>query len=415
MNTHDIFDRRGACPALSAPMQTGDGLLVRLNPVYGELSASQLAGLCESAVRHGNGIVEITARGSFQVRGLTTASAVSFTNDVSALSIQPRTGLPIDVSPLAGIDPTEITDPRPLADAIRAGVEATGVATRLGPKVSVIVDGGGAIGMDEIMADVRVVAGRRRTGQLWRLAIGGDARTAEPMGATSETGAVAFVVDLLGQVAELGVKARARALLATAKPSKGAAPPVRRKKAAFALADARVGLCIGIPFGSVQGAALAALAEDARLLGISQVRLSPARMLIAICADALTAKKLAEQADERGFVINPNDPRLFIHACPGAPACSSGHFVTREVAQKLASLPQVAADAGLIHISGCPKGCAHPTAAPVTLVGSPEGVGIVVNATARDAPRALLSSDEIPARLPSFIGAAQERGTMEQR
>ena len=32
------FTRRGACPALSAPMHTGDGLLVRLNPVAGGLS-----------------------------------------------------------------------------------------------------------------------------------------------------------------------------------------------------------------------------------------------------------------------------------------------------------------------------------------------------------------------------------------
>ena len=34
----NAFSRRGACPALSAPMQTGDGLLVRLNPVAGGLS-----------------------------------------------------------------------------------------------------------------------------------------------------------------------------------------------------------------------------------------------------------------------------------------------------------------------------------------------------------------------------------------
>ena len=31
--------RRGACPALAAPMQTGDGLLVRLNPVAGRTVA----------------------------------------------------------------------------------------------------------------------------------------------------------------------------------------------------------------------------------------------------------------------------------------------------------------------------------------------------------------------------------------
>ena len=49
--------RRGACPALTAPMQTGDGLLVRLNPVAGGLASKALIGLCESASRHGNGIM----------------------------------------------------------------------------------------------------------------------------------------------------------------------------------------------------------------------------------------------------------------------------------------------------------------------------------------------------------------------
>lgn len=68
--------RRGACPALSAPMSTGDGLLVRLNPTASGLSPKTLMGLCESALRHGNGIVEITARGSFQIRGLTPTSAI---------------------------------------------------------------------------------------------------------------------------------------------------------------------------------------------------------------------------------------------------------------------------------------------------------------------------------------------------
>ncbi|RUT80710.1 hypothetical protein EOD14_32830, partial [Mesorhizobium sp. M7A.T.Ca.US.000.02.1.1] len=79
----NAFSRRGACPALSVPMQTGDGLLVRLNPVAGGpssggptsggptsggptsggptsggLSPKLLIGLAESALRHGNGIME---------------------------------------------------------------------------------------------------------------------------------------------------------------------------------------------------------------------------------------------------------------------------------------------------------------------------------------------------------------------
>ena len=71
----NAFSRRGACPALSAPMQTGDGLLVRLNPVAGGLPPKLLIGLAESALKRGNGIMEVTARGSLQIRGLTAASA----------------------------------------------------------------------------------------------------------------------------------------------------------------------------------------------------------------------------------------------------------------------------------------------------------------------------------------------------
>ncbi|RVC72536.1 precorrin-3B synthase, partial [Mesorhizobium sp. M4A.F.Ca.ET.022.05.2.1] len=54
----NAFSRRGACPALSTPMQTGDGLLVRLNPVAGGMPPKLLIGLGESALRHGNGIME---------------------------------------------------------------------------------------------------------------------------------------------------------------------------------------------------------------------------------------------------------------------------------------------------------------------------------------------------------------------
>ena len=65
------FTRRGACPALSAPMQTGDGLLVRLNPVAGGLSPDATDRALRAADAHGNGVIEVTARGSLQIRGLT--------------------------------------------------------------------------------------------------------------------------------------------------------------------------------------------------------------------------------------------------------------------------------------------------------------------------------------------------------
>ena len=68
--------RRGVCPGLSRPLPTGDGLLARLRPT-GTIAPDAFAALCAAARAHGNGIVEITARGSIQVRGLSAHSGAA--------------------------------------------------------------------------------------------------------------------------------------------------------------------------------------------------------------------------------------------------------------------------------------------------------------------------------------------------
>jgi precorrin-3B synthase len=69
-----VSHRRGFCPGLSRPLPTGDGLLVRIAPI-GTIALDAFAALCGAARAHGNGIVEVTARGSIQVRGLSADSA----------------------------------------------------------------------------------------------------------------------------------------------------------------------------------------------------------------------------------------------------------------------------------------------------------------------------------------------------
>ncbi|MBV8321379.1 MAG: precorrin-3B synthase, partial [Hyphomicrobiales bacterium] len=66
MNAHL---RRGICPGLSQPMATGDGLLVRLTPTGTTMSCEAFAALCTAARNCGNGVIEITSRGSIQIRG----------------------------------------------------------------------------------------------------------------------------------------------------------------------------------------------------------------------------------------------------------------------------------------------------------------------------------------------------------
>lgn len=235
------FSRRGACPALSAPMQTGDGLLVRLNPVAGGVSPNALIGLCESAARQGNGVVEVTARGSLQIRGLTAESAPLLAAEVDALGIAVHTAVPVETGPLAGLDPDEIADPRPLAERIRAGIEAAGLGNRLGPKVSIVVDGRGRLAMDTVLADVRLVAEGRDTRTkrqgarpLWRLSVAGDGRTASPLVLLPETTAADATLAILAAIAALGREGRARdieskrlaSLTLASKGSRSTLPPL---------------------------------------------------------------------------------------------------------------------------------------------------------------------------------------------
>ena len=422
--------RRGACPALSAPMQTGDGLLVRLALAEGGMTPAQLAALCESAGRHGNGIVEVTARGSFQIRGLTPASAPPLEADVAALGLPLRGGVPVETSPLAGLDPSEAADPLPLVRAIRAAAESAGLSRRLGPKVSVVVDAGGTVALSDILADVRLAALRQGGGVLWRLSIGGDARTAKPVIALAERDAVAAAVAMLEAISARGTGARARDLPPSALPdisptgveigcpdglrrsltslekSGGCGRPISflagemsgrteggdvarqppARSAMLPLADSRLALAVALPFGSMEAAGLAAFARRAARHGVADIRLAPGRSLILLCPSQAAARSVADAARSHGLILDAADPRRAIAACPGAPACASGRLATRALALGLAARGGSGAS---IHVSGCAKGCAHPTPAGLVLVGTDAGIALVRNGRAADAPEAI--------------------------
>ncbi|TPL24129.1 precorrin-3B synthase [Mesorhizobium sp. B2-3-6] len=443
----NAYSRRGACPALSAPMQTGDGLLVRLNPVAGGpssggLSPKLLIGLAESALRHGNGIMEVTARGSLQIRGLTTQSATLLAKEVDALGIVVRTGVPVETGPLAGIDPQEIVDPRPLADRIREAVEDAGLSQRLGPKVSVVVDGGGQLTMDAVTADVRLKAVSTEAGIRWRVSVAGDGRSAKVLTKVNAHAARDIAVAALRMVAEKGREAHTRDLserqiaslaswhsmappsvLPDISPTRGEIaylrsplpissdaegepapePPisplvgemsgrteggaVEHPRSPIGVFDLNTGhaLGIGLPYGSMPAERLIALAQSALTLGTSEIRLAPGRALLFLGQPPAANPSLQQTAATLGFVTAPTDPRTRIAACPGAPACASGRIATRDIAEAIATENADSLDFTL-HVSGCAKGCAHPGPAALTVVGGENGAGLVVNATAKALP-----------------------------
>ncbi|ODT66660.1 MAG: hypothetical protein ABS75_26695 [Pelagibacterium sp. SCN 63-23] len=373
--------RRGACPTLSEPMPTGDGLLARIRVAGKVMTARQLAELAALADRWGNGLVEVTARGNMQVRGLKSEAVRPFADAVGAL-LSIETGLVVDTSPIAGDDPEEKADSRSVAADIRAA--AAKFTGKLGPKVSVVVDGNGQISLASLKADIRLEA---RDSGSWAVTLGGgQAQVMDPGGAVAATLAV------LGALAAIGPQSRASDLFPDGGAPAGDTFPVVRT---FNLQHG-TSSGIGLPFGAMDGKHLTRLAQAASAGGVSIFRLAPGHGLLLDGADTA----LIAEANRLGFVTDSADPRQRVSACIGNRGCASGHIAARELASSLAAHT----GPGHLHVSGCAKGCAHPRRAHMTLVGSEGGIGLVIDGRAGDTPSQIL--DE--AGVKAVLGAWQD-------
>jgi precorrin-3B synthase len=381
--------RRGWCPGLSSPMPTGDGLLVRFLPAD-HIPIGSFIALCAAARRHGNGTVEISARGSLQMRGFTARSATAFARDVEALAMSAADGVPVMADPLPE-DPDCLIDATKLAMELRAGIAQARLA--LAAKVCVIVDGGGRLHLDALSADLRLRAVPREAGPQLHVAIAGDARSAIALGRISPERAPDLVVRLLAVIAQRGPAARARDCIGelsriaiescgdpTPLPSRSPAAPI----GIHALRNGRVALGVAPAFGHAQAETFCELARVAGMHGGDALRPAPGRALLLIALDRDGVNRLAGTAQALGFIVSPDDPRRHIIACPGSPACSSGMIAARQLAADIA--PHMPDLRSTIHISGCAKGCAHPAPAALTIVGTDQGCGIVHHGSARVPP-----------------------------
>ena len=408
--------RRGACPGLSVPMVTGDGLLVRLMPAQ-SIALDVFAAFCAAARQYGNGIIEVSARGSLQVRGLTPPSAAAFASAVAALAIAAADGVPVIADPLAD-DPDAFVDSIGLAENIRRAIGAARLA--LAPKISVVVDGGGHLHLDALAADIRLRAIGSPAAPRLHVGLGGDAASAAPLGSIEPDAAPAVVAALLGVIAARGRAARAvdvlrdhgiAAFRAAADgridPSPHLSPrPPAEPIGLHPLRDGSAALGLALAFGHAHADAIIELARIAAAHGARSIRPAPGRALLLIGVAERDAGALALAAERLGFVTRPDDPRRRIVACPGLPACASGLIAARALAMTMAGELPPWRDGATIHVSGCPKGCAHPAPAALTVVGTERGCGIIRAESARAAPDCHVDPADLIAEVRRIVAEA---------
>ena len=416
----------GWCPGALRPMESGDGLIVRVKPRGGVLQIAAAIGIAELALRHGNGELELTGRANLQIRGVRLDSVSPLIEGLRGLdllddSAEAEAVRNVVVSPLAGLDQTARRDVRSFAATIDALLTQDPALWRLPSKWNVVIDDGGALSLRAVRADIRLEALADGS-----VAVGiGNA----PAWAACTTDRLVEAFSALCRQALSPEPVRMAALVerrgaAAVFAAAGLHPamddlPVRAPVLATDLvgwhtvgAEALLGLAA--PFGHLRAADLVLLLEDAQAGGATHVRLTPWRVLLLTgFARPAGLERWITPAGRRGaaaLVTDRADSRLAVAACSGLPACRRATTAVREDAATLAlTLPMVARDGDIaVHVSGCAKGCAHPRSAPWTLVGRDGRYDLVRNGKAGNAPVALgLTIQEVARRLSPALDMGQ--------
>lgn len=349
---------QGWCPGALRPMPSGDGLVVRIRLRGGRLTAEQARGIAGLAARHGNGLIDLSNRANVQLRGVTEASHPPLIEGLRALDLIDEDASAegrrnIIVTPFwATGDPTQRLAQH-LAEALSAAN-----APRLPGKFGFAIDTAATPRLRDVAADIWLETGPDG------LLLAGPSDLAKPVThANAVTEALALAQWFLDKGGVAGGRGRMAALLKrtplpadfTQKRLRAAAHPGPGKAAQ--------GQLVALEFGQMQAETLAALAD------LGPLRVTPWRMLL--------IEGLGKAPKIAGVITDADDPMLRVIACTGAPGCLQAHAATRDLARALAAkLTET------LHVSGCAKGCAHPSVAPLTLTATPAGFSLIRNGTA---------------------------------
>jgi precorrin-3B synthase len=349
------------CPGVLALHDAADGLLARVRLPGGRLAPAALDAVAGLAADLGNGIVELTSRASLQVRGLAAGDASEAAARLRAAGLAPSLAhdrvrnilasphagrLQTSVSPtddlVAALDRGLCADPRlaALPGRFLFGVDDGGPGLA-GPRcdVTLVADGGGAFGLalaglpttlrgegPRLALDAARTFLRLRDGA-WRVAqvADGPARIARALGGELRDGG-----------APLGA---------------GTAPA----PGALTQCDGLVAITALAPLGRLD------CATAARLAGLGEWRLSPARTLTIVDVPPRRAARLLAELERIGLVVAPGSGWEGLTACAGRGACASARADVRALAERRVALRGPGSPPE--HWAACERACGRPAGA----------------------------------------------------
>ena len=446
-----------------APNQ--DSFMLRLRLPGGILSAHQAKGLADITERFGGGTIDMTTRANLQIREIGAAHPLDVLTAVDELGLTSRGAGADNIrnltgSPLAGIDPQELIDTRPLTRAVYHYILNHRELYGLPRKFNIAFDGGGRIGVLEDTNDIGFAAVRVGPGKpvaagiYFRMLLGGitgHGDFAIDSGVLLEPGevipAAAAIVRVFIDHGDRTDRKRARLkylierwgrekLMAEAAhhleapwrfaPAERCDPrgPIDKRGHIGVHKQAQPGLSyIGIVARAsrLSAAQLRGIAEIAERHGSGTLRLTIWQNLILSDVPEVETTEAVTAIEALGLAIDVSAIRGGLIACTGNAGCKFALADTKRHALALADhLDQrIALDQPInIHLTGCPNSCAQHYIGDIGLLATKidaggedevEGYHLLVGGgsgaeatlgreIARDIP-----ADELPIRLEALL------------
>ncbi|MCT7957149.1 precorrin-3B synthase [Laspinema palackyanum] len=403
------------CPGLFYGTSAQDGYLIRIRTPGGFLNAQQGRVLATLAQTWGSDVIQVTNRANLQIRavqGAPTAEVLETLQSLGLASENPRLDHLRNVmtSPTAGIDAQELIDTRPLVTALDAYIQHHPELVGLPAKFSLGIDGGGAVGIgtrspvpwehryNEIQLSAVVGYSQEVYFQLY---LGADKQLWDtqmlipPDDCVAVVGALVKVyLDYVNQRAGRAKKPRMKHLLQDwggrrylqavlslthPLPLVREAVPQRPSQpyAHLGVQGQRQGgfsyIGIHLRLGQLTPTQLQGLAELSQTFGSQGLRLTPWQtILLPDIRDPEVAEVLQHLA---GLGLGVSDERVeaAIVACAGKPGCASAVTATQRDAIALQDYlnEHLSLEYPVnIHLTACPKSCAQPSPAEITLLGT---------------------------------------------
>jgi precorrin-3B synthase len=391
---------KGWCPGALAPMASGDGLLMRAKVVGSKLTLAQAKEVAAISDACGNGRIDLSQRAQLQLRGLRESTLREAQARLAAIGLlapnaETEAVLNIVSPPL----PNGRFDADDMARRLARAIAADAALCALPGKFLFLVDHGGAPGLADVGADIRLEAHEGRIA----VVIDGARQSAaicDPCDAIDATLALAreFIAlraqrlfelrRMRALVDEIGAEAvfRAAKLEGTSYRSSCVRPSREAYLGAHSL-DSNIFAGLAAPFGRLHAQSFMRLLETVEREGVTEVRLTPWRSMLTPVASMSAAQAIVRTGEQLGLIGDAGDARLGIVACPGAPECPQALGATREGLEALfEGIMSFASDRIGLHVSGCAKGCAKPSSTPITLVATGKGFDLVYEGRASDAP-----------------------------